>query len=183
MSSSKKQYKQSTRAKIVENLLDGFDVVGELLTLPPYSGPRYNFEYHMAEKEWQKVYGADLKQKRALREMRKRKWITDRKKGDGVIVKLHSDVIVSHLKDRILQKTKQIPNEKVCLLSFDFPNGATKARNKWRGLIRRLGLVKEQLSLYSTKFDIADELVALIKVLELERWIRVFVAREKLSSV
>jgi hypothetical protein len=175
---SKPKESKSIQSKVIGDLLAGFDVVTELLSLPPYAGPRHNFEYHMARKEWERVYGSEIKKRRVVKEMRKKKWIDDRQKGNEIIVRIFSDAIVASLKERIRSTTKKLRKGSVCLLSYDFPNGATKARNFWRRLLRSIGLKKEQLSLYSTERDVLNELRALMKVLGAEKWIRVFLATE-----
>lgn len=175
---SKSKRAKTFQSVILEDILASVDVISELLTLPPYAGPRHNFEYHMARKEWERVYGADIKKKRALREMRKKKWIVDRKKGKEILIKIHSNAIVASLKERVRSQTNKLATGTYCLLSYDFPNGATKARNFWRRLLRSVGLHKEQLSLYSTERDVVNELRALVKALGAERWVRIFTAIE-----
>lgn len=174
--------RESVQSRILGDLLEGIDVVGELMNLPPYAGPRHHFEYHMARKEWDRMYGKEMKERRALKKLREKRWIEDRQTGNGILVRIHSDAVVASLKTQILRTTEVLTDGFMTLLSFDFPNGATKARNQWRGLIRRLGLKKEQLSVYSTTLNVADELCALIKALGAEKWIRVFVAHEKSTS-
>ena len=176
---SKSKESKSIQSKILSDLLAGFDVATELLSLPPYAAPRHHFEYHMARKEWDRVYGAERKKRRILHNMRKKKWIHDRRKGNEIIVRIFSDGIVASLKHRIRSTTKKLRKGTLCLLSYDFPNGATKARNFWRRLLRSVGLRKEQLSLYSTERDVIHELRAVVKVLGAERWIRVFEAIER----
>lgn len=181
MSTRKRSRKRRNpvQSRVLGDLLDGIDIIGELMSLPPYAGPRHHFEYRMARKEWDRMYEKEIKEQRAFKKLKKKKWIEDRRKGSEVVVKIYSNAVVASLKDEIIKKKEPFTNGFITLLSFDFPNTATKARNQWRGFIRRLGLKKEQLSVYSTTSKVADELCALIKILGAEKWIRVFIAHEK----
>lgn len=164
----------SIQVGVLDDLLDHANVIADLLTLPPYAGPRHSFEAHMSQKHWENMYGEERKKKRALKRLREKKWIDDRRKGSEVVVRIHSDAIVSVLKERILSMQEILPEGELCLVSFDFPCGAKKARDRWRHLIKQYGFTLEQQSLYSINKNIDEEMRALAKVLGVERWVQVY---------
>lgn len=163
---------------ILEEILSDLDYVTELLTLPPYAGQRHNFETRMAREEWERMYGGEIKRRRALRDLSSKKWLDAQSRGNKMIIRISSDAIVTALKNRIASTTKILGNGMKCLLSYDFPVGSDKARKVWTRLIKHLGLKQEQQSLYSTEFDVGLELKALAKTVGAERWVRVFVSTE-----
>ncbi len=173
-----KKSKGSIQGSVLDDFLDDLNFITELLTLPAYAGPRHNFEAHIAMKEWEQMYGAERKKRRALNELRKKKWITDRRQGQEIVVRIHADAVVAAIKERIGRIEKKLPGGEMCLVSFDFPNGASKARDRWRFMIKQFGFKGVQLSLYSTERLISEEVLALVKALGAEKWVKVYLARE-----
>lgn len=173
-----KKSRASLQGSLLEEILDDLNYMNTLLVLPPYAGPRHNVEARMAREEWERIYGDEIKKRRTLRELRKKKWIDAKTRGKQVIVRVSSDGVVAALKSRILSTSRKIGVGVKCLMSYDFPVGSDKARKVWTRLIKHLGLKQEQQSLYSTEFDVGLELKALAKAVGAERWVRVFVSTE-----
>lgn len=173
-----KKNRTTIQGGILEDVLDNLNYISGLLSLPPYAGPRHNFEVRMAQKEWEKMYGGEIKKRRALRDLRKKNWLDAKILGNEVIVSISSSAVVTALKNRILSINRKVGDGMKCLLSYDFPLGSDKARKVWLKLIKNLGLKQEQQSLYSTEFDVGEELMALAKATGVERWTRVYTATE-----
>jgi hypothetical protein len=184
MSKHKSQSKKtaSVEGQVIEEVLQGLNYVSELLTLPPYAGPRHNVEARMMQDEWKRMYSGDMQKQRALRDLRRKKWLESRNVGNETVVKIYSDAIVAALKNRILSTTKLL-KDSICLLAYDFPIGfpigADKARKSWHKLLIKIGMKKEQLSLFSTNLDIGIELKALAKALGVEKWVQIYSASKR----
>ena len=170
--------KPSIQGKVLNEILENLSYINELLELPPYAGRRHSFEARMSWEVWRKMYSGEIKKRRALRDLRKKNWIEAQNTGNEVIVKISSDAIISALKEKIISTTKKLKDRTKCLLTYDFPIGSDNARQLWLRLILRLGLQQEQQSVYSTDLDIGTELKALSKMLGIERWVRVYTAKE-----
>ncbi len=139
-------------------------------------GPRHEIG-RLSSKAWTKLI-TDKKKKRALKEMRRKKWIRDRKQGEDVVIQLNHAAIVAALKSRIAHETLLLPDGKCFLVLFDFPNGANKARASWRYFLYKTGFEKVQLSSFATNKDVIKPISALIHVLGIKPWIKVFICEE-----
>ena len=135
----------------------------------------------MAQEEWEKMYGGEIKKRRAFRDLRKKKWLDAHVIGNEMLVRISSSAVVEALKNQILSTTKKLDEGLMCLVSYDFPVGSDKARKVWTRLIKYLGLKQEQQSLYSTKLHIGLELKALAKAVGAEKWVLVFFATENMT--
>ncbi len=160
------------------DLLEEVSFLDELLRLPAYCGPRQNVEFQAEWELWQELYGQEKDKRRALRDLRRKKWVNDCRKGDKVIISLSSNALVVALKQRIIQCTEEIEDGKVCMISFDIPEGA-KIRGRWRSLIRTFDFTRVHDSLYSTKYTVINDMRAMVKLLGIEEWVKVFIVEKK----
>lgn len=127
----------------------------------------------MPEAQWQKMV-EDEKKKRVIRDLKRKKELSVRKDGDRFLVAISTHLTVEALKTLMRQENKLLSKGEVCLVVFDFPNGATKARNQWRRLLLSCGFNMLQLSVYTIRKDVICELSTLIDLLHAKKWIRVF---------
>lgn len=175
---SRKKNHTTIQGGILEDLLDDLNYMSDLLSLPPYAGPRHNFEARMAQKDWEKMYKGEIEKRRALRNLKEKKWLDAKTHGNEVVIRISSNAVVTALKNRIHSTSQKIGEGMKCLLAYDFPVGSDKARKVWLKLIKNLGLEYEQQSLYSTEFDVGLELKALAKAIGVERWTRIYTATD-----
>lgn len=173
-----KMNRTTIQGGILEDILDDLNYMSSLLSLPPYAGPRHNFEARMARGDWERMYRGEIEKRRALRNLKKKRWLDAKKHGNQVAIRISSSAVVAALKNRILSTTRKIGEGMKCLLAYDFPIGSDKARKVWLKLVKYLGLIQEQQSLYSTEFDVGEELKALAKATGVERWTRIYTATE-----
>ena len=135
----------------------------------------FRFEYiegRMPTEEWEKINN-DARQRRVLRKMKAEKWLSDRKIGDEVVIRLSKNAMLLALQSEIRNQTITLPNRQKCLIIFDFPNAANRARNSWRNLLYSTGFQKYQLSAFITERDVCEPVAALVRVLGLENWVKV----------
>jgi len=174
--------RQTLQSKILLKILEGQDLLSPLFDWS-YTGPKYFYEASLAKKQWNEMYEDDIerwKQNRVLKELRRKKWIEDRERGGEVIVKLNADAIISVLKDSIRNEETDLPDDGQCIVMFDFPNGATKARNYWRRFLCSADFRMIQLSVFATKKDVVEDTVALAHLLGIIDWVKVYIGKEAL---
>jgi len=175
--SSKNKQSGSIQGQVLSDLLNEATSVMNVIRLPSYGGPHHNREYRASWDRWHELYGKDMQKRRAIRELRRKNWLKDRRKGDEVLFTMNTDALVSALRQRILSKKDKLPDGFRCYISYDFPNAAEKTRNKWRYMIRCFGFDMQQYSLYSTDLDVQEEIRGIIELLEISDWVQVFVAK------
>lgn len=171
-----KRKEPSVKDEILSALLSAAYLFGEYVT-SGYHGRPNMFSCRVPDVIWKK-WQEDKRRYRALKEMREKKWIHDRLDGREVLVKLHQDAIATGLKACIRKTKKKRSDGRKCLVMFDFPNGASKARNAWRHFLFGAGFVREQLSVWSCHHDVFDLLAALIRCLRIEKWVKVYLVQE-----
>ncbi len=136
------------------------------------------FEGGLSSEAWEALR-QNKKRKQALAGLRHRHWLTTRKAGKEMIVRLSSDALVGGLKQRIQALKKHLPHKQRCLVVFDFPVGVNDARQFWRRFLSSSGFRFEQLSVWITEKDVVSEMRALIRLLGVERWVKLYLVLEK----
>jgi virulence-associated protein VapD len=86
---------------------------------------------------------------------------------------------IKALETAIRASNINIPDEKICLVSFDFPEAARDARRHFRIFLKNVGFKYVQGSVWSTKKDAAAILRELIILLKISNWVEVFTASKK----
>ena len=137
-----------------------------------------NFRYvymqgGLSTKEWDAI-NADLRQRRAIADLRRQKWLTASEKGNEVILRLSSEAFVAQLKSQVRAEKKTLPEGNTCLVVFDFPNAASSARNIWRKFLLSAGFERSQLSVWSSHKDVCAPVFQLIRVLGISKWVSVY---------
>ena len=116
--------------------------------------------------------------KRAIHELRKRKFITARKQGEKLIYALTTKGTNELFLAKIQSRTKNKNNQKFCVISFDIPIAANDVRWTLDRFLKLANFKKLQQSVWYTDQDIFDETQMYIKKLKAENWIRVIKASE-----
>lgn len=141
---------------------------------------QFRYEYFqggLSREAWEGLMQTS-RQRRAVRDLRKKKWIQDREKGDQVIFRIAKEVAVQHIRGKIRATERMLSKGTSVLVLFDFPVGANMARQEWRRFLKSIGCRQEQLSVWSTPLDVGKELAALLILLGLEKWCKVYLGVE-----
>lgn len=122
--------------------------------------------------EWNRLF-ADKRKKRALRGLRKKKWIENKQKGNEIVFDLSNDAVIEYLKLSISQVNLNTHHNET-LVIFDIPEVARNARQRFRRLLKKLGFRQAQLSVWSSLKDISPQMHSLITVLGIQKWVNVY---------
>lgn len=170
--------KPKRRNEVTQEILDMLFEAGDLLLEwmeNPYKQSR-RIRGIMEPEEWNRLF-QERKKKRALREMKRKTWLTHRQEGNRIIYEIQEDAIVHYLKESIRSETSLLPAPMTVLVTFDFPEAARKARNSFRHLLKQMGFKQKQLSVWFSNKSVVNEIRALIQALKLEKWINVYLAQ------
>ena len=129
-----------------------------------------------------KEYFDKLKAKRALKDLRNKKWLEMRNKGQEIELRLTDKGERALLKFYIQKQKNDLPNDQKCYVLFDFPVGANKARDKFRYCLKQCGFKKFQDSVWVSKKDVVNYFTALIERLNIAKWVRVVVGTDVSST-
>ncbi len=172
--SKKRAREKAVAYTVMDEILDRIDLAAWALTRPA------NFRYECLQggltlQEWQKI-NEDRKRRRAIADLRRKRWLTARKHGNQMIIRLDHDALAACLKAGIRSEKRELPAGQSCLVIFDFPTGANSARASWRRFLISIGCTRTQLSVWKTEKDVCKEIAALTRLLAISRWVQVFQA-------
>ncbi|MFH1315274.1 MAG: hypothetical protein ABIH67_02640 [Candidatus Uhrbacteria bacterium] len=119
-----------------------------------------------------------LKAKRALKDLRNKKWLEMRNKGQEIELRLTDKGEKALLKFNIQKQKNDLPNDQKCYVLFDFPVGANKARDSFRYYLKQCGFKKCQDSVWVSKKDIASYFSALVHRLNFAKWVRIIIGTD-----
>ena len=167
---------RSIGIEVLDSLVDGIDLLFEWAS-GPREFRRNHFSGEMSRQEWEELM-RPVKERQAVKRLQKKKWLAARKEGDRIIYRLHHDAMVAVLRERIRKNNKKLPKGSHCLVIFDFPVGANKARSFWRRFLRSADFTQKQLSAWISDKDVVHDVQALIDLLDVKRRVSVYLAND-----
>lgn len=167
---SMKKTKGELIRTVVDRLVDGTNEAIDWFNDPHKYNQR--LRGYLPQEEWDRLFG-DTKRKTILRRLKKKKWIEDRRLGNGVTYSLSQNVLVEYLRNSIKQTTS-IVHAGELLVAFDFPEAAGRARREWRRLLKSVGFKQIQLSVWSTVKSVEEQITQLVKLLGLQKWVKIY---------
>lgn len=132
---------------------------------------RYESEYAS------RLHEEKLKRQAILR-LRRQKFIKMRQEGNRVIGELAADGKIKLMKTVIVCSRDYYFDERVCLVSFDFPEAASEARKVFRRFLKSAGFKFVQGSVWSSRKNVAPIIKDLVARLGINRWVKVYEARQ-----
>jgi DNA-binding transcriptional regulator PaaX len=160
--------------EIIDSLIDLGDITFRWAQNP------YEFSREMhgriSSDEWDRIF-CDQRRKRALKRLRDKKWIADRRSGTNIQFTLRYDAAVKSIQSKIQTKTTRLPSRTFALVTFDFPEAARRARDAFRLMLKHLSFRQQQLSVWISDKNVVHELELLVRMMKLDKWVRVYRAR------
>jgi virulence-associated protein VapD len=132
---------------------------------------RYDYEMYQEAKE-------ERLRRQAIKRLCENKYIKMRKEGDRVVMVLTKSGKLKALQAVIRNSKELYFNNKICLVSYDFPEAARSARNVFRLFLKRSGFRYLQGSVWLTKKDVSSVLKKMIRLLKINHWVEVFVVEK-----
>lgn len=155
---------------VVDGLVDGRNEAIDWFNDPHAYHQR--LRGYLPQEEWDQLFG-DVKRKRILRQLKKRKWLENRRVGNGVTYSLSHDALVEYLKNSMRKISSKIHRGEI-LVAFDFPEAAGRARRDWRRLLKSVGFKQIQLSVWSTVKAVDAQILQLVELLNLQKWVKIY---------
>lgn len=115
----------------------------------------------------------------ALRNLKRRGLITVKRTRDTEAVSLTDKGIAHALITCVQFHSKLLPSEWSCLVVFDIPEQFRARRHALRQLLTKLGFTALQKSFWTSRYNAAMHLRYYVKIMKLEKWVRVYTATEK----
>lgn len=118
-------------------------------------------------------------ERQALMQLARQQYVALRKKGQDLFVELTEKGSQEALKKTIVEKKADLPRGTYCYVSFDIPEDVRHLRDAMRLLLKDARFNMVHQSLWYTRRDVADELAQLISNLKAEKFVNVFVGKQK----
>jgi DNA-binding transcriptional regulator PaaX len=90
-------------------------------------------------------------------------------------MRLTKNGCIQMLKDRICFQQRRLSEGWSCVIVFDIPEDAKTLRASFRRFLKQAGFHPLQLSVWITDKDVVKDLSCLVKRLDIERWVQLFV--------
>ena len=157
-----------------EFFLDMLHLFGVFLTsgysIPPsYICDRESYYSFMREHE-------EIKARKLVYELKRQKLVQIQEKGNEVIFELTHKGKIEAIKQKILSTTDLLPDNTICLVSFDIPENVSKTRLVFRRFLKQAGFRLAHLSVWESKLNVVEPFKELIEMLGIARWVRVYKA-------
>ncbi len=110
--------------------------------------------------------------------LKKNDWITTRKIGNKIIIRLTQNGKIAALQLKIANVKKHLDAGSEILVAFDIPESATNTRKIFRESLKRMGFRRQQLSIWSTNKNIVKELKQYIGLLKIGKWVTLYRANK-----
>jgi len=117
------------------------------------------------------------RQKRALADLRRKKFIETRKLGNRIMFRLTEKGRVAVIKD-VIRVSGKLDGRGLVMVSFDIPKQENAVRVRLRYALKDLGFKLVQQSLWVSDKDVGKIMKRLIADIGAEKWVRVFEAKE-----
>jgi len=117
----------------------------------------------------------DCKRKQAAERLRKSRCVKLHKVGKRVVMELTKKGKIKALQSVIRTSLECFSDDRVCLVSFDFPEAARAARNVFRWFLKGAGFKYLQGSVWTIKKDVSRPMKDLVGLLKIDSWVKIFI--------
>lgn len=152
-----------------------FKVIDTYIKLLPWNINRYAY----GDTGWEDMKGEELsrwKTKQLLRQLKQRKYIEMKTKGNEILYRLTKKGITEVMLSKIKRQSKLLPKDNFCIICFDIPVAVNDLRWALRRFLKMAGFERLQKSVWYTNRDICDLANIYIKNIKAEDWVKVISA-------
>jgi DNA-binding transcriptional regulator PaaX len=118
-----------------------------------------------------------------LQRLKRRRLIRVRKTAHHLEIALTQAGRLEAIRISLGKKQTKLPSGESCLIIFDFPESARRARNAFRRFIKTCGFSLLQQSVWESRYDVFDEVHAFIRVAKIASWVTVIAAKKRSAAV
>jgi len=159
-----------------EFLLDMLHLFGVFLTSgystpPSYICDRESYYRFMQQHK-------EIEARKLVYKMKQQRLLNIQIKGNEVILELTEKGRLEAFKRQILNTQDELPDGKVCLISFDIPEHIRKTRNTFRNFLKKVGFKAVHQSTWGNQLDLVKPMSSLVKYLGISKWVKVYLAEE-----
>ncbi len=168
----------SITRQILLTILDATDDALYMMTRG-YGSTRYSLsvgdlrEQDAMQEMWDRI-GEERELKKQLKRLQKQKLVKIHQKGEQIMTALTQKGAIVGLRAKIKTTQNKLPEGEVCLVVFDVPEDIRHVRLAIRRLLKKIGFIMEQKSVWRGELEIIQDLQDLVRLLHAEEYVHVY---------
>ena len=148
------------------------------IIFPTYAGPRNLTSYEFYNSNAEVTRRNYLKERQRVHYLKKNRWIETKTTEDGLLIALTNNGRVEKMR-RCMEQRPILKNGKVCLVVFDIPEIARRARNTFRQFLKKCGFRRLQKSVWENDRDVVNDVLQFIQRTNIHSWAKVYLGENK----
>ena len=113
---------------------------------------------------------------RAFNRLKKKGWIESKEIGRLVVETLTESGEIAAIETMLGYRSPLLPAGEYCMVIFDIPEAAHAARDQFRNMLKRIGFVYHQRSVWCIQKEVSAGIRRIVDILKIEKWVRIYKA-------
>jgi len=128
---------------------------------------------YMAEcEEYHRTY------RRAFDRLKNKGWIEAKEIGRLVVETLTESGEIAAIEAMLKHRSPLLSTGEYCMVVFDIPEAAHAARDQFRNMLKRIGFVYHQRSVWCARKEMSSGIRRIVNILKIEKWVRIYKSYE-----
>jgi CRISPR-associated endoribonuclease Cas2 len=125
-------------------------------------------EYLAESEEYHRTY------RRAFNRLKKKGWIEAKEVGRLVVETLTESGEIAAIEAMLKHRSPSLAAGEYCMVIFDIPEAAHAARDQFRYMLKRIGFVYHQRSVWCIQKEVSAGIKRIVNILKIDKWVRVY---------
>jgi len=129
-------------------------------------------EYLAESEEYHRTY------RHAFNKLKKKGWIESKEVGRLVVETLTDSGEIAAIAAVLKNRSPLLGAGEYCMVVFDIPEAAHAARDQFRNMLKRIGFVYHQRSVWCIQKEVSAGMKRIVAILKIEKWVRIYKSYE-----
>jgi CRISPR-associated endonuclease Cas2 len=129
-------------------------------------------EYLAESEEYRRTY------RRTFNRLKKKGWIESKEIGRLVVETLTESGEIAAIEAVLKSRSPLLNAGEYCMVVFDIPEAAHAARDQFRNMLKRIGFVYHQRSVWCIQKEVSAGIKRIVGILKIEKWVRIYKSYE-----
>ncbi len=125
-------------------------------------------EYMDECEEYRRAY------RQAFNRLKKKGWIESREIGRLVVETLTGNGEIAAIETVLKSRSPLLRDGEYCMVVFDIPEAAHAARDQFRNMLKRIGFIYHQRSVWCINKEVGAGIKRMVGILKIEKWVRIY---------
>jgi len=129
-------------------------------------------EYLAECEEYHRTY------RHAFNRLKKKGWIESKEIGRLVVETLTESGEIAAIEAVLKSRSPMLRAGEYCMVVFDVPEAAHAARDQFRNMLKRIGFVYHQRSVWCIQKEVSAGIKRIVDILKINKWVRIYKSYE-----